>query len=94
MRESTKKSLSDVSDAIRQGHITGQERFCPTVVKTAVAVYKTLDDGEVHTSTAIAKQLNMSREYIADILRACSEGWNAQSNNQGWRIVKDESRTS
>jgi transcription initiation factor IIE alpha subunit len=88
MQQSTINHLKLVAANLLQGKVS-----TPTSVveQRAFAILKILNDGEWHTATEIADQLELKPKYIRDILRTVQDDWNLQcisSKHKGWRLPK------
>jgi DNA-binding IscR family transcriptional regulator len=86
MRDSTTVQLSALAPNLLLGEYPDP---CPISAQRAIAILEILQDGEWHTTKAIAARLGIKRKYVADILRACKEAWGlASSRGNGWMLLK------
>lgn len=82
MRNTTAQQLRAVAPQILSGQITGDEPFCPDVVKRAIAILDILKDREWHTARDVGEQLGLTAKYTRDLIATCAESWELESHRR------------
>lgn len=89
MQSSTIQKLQSIAPKILSGEIKQDSSL---VIQKAIAVHQILDDGEWHTATDIASQLDIGIEYARKILNACRDPWDlATHRSKGFMLIKSDS---
>ena len=84
MRDTSASKLQLLAPDLLLGKIPNP---CPVSAQRAIAILQILQDGEWHTSKAIALELELTPKYVADILRTCKDAWElASSTRNGWML--------
>jgi hypothetical protein len=89
MRDTSANKLQLLAPDLLQGKIPNP---CPISAQRAITILQILQDGEWHTSTAIAIELELTPKYVADILRTCKDAWELASHTRnGWMLPQKHS---